>query len=67
MSSFYTVVRAVIKPNSLILTYPVIMMNDNTNKDTRSILLGNNPTREEDECLSEEKNIGKESPPTYME
>ena len=65
-ASFCTENRNVPEPDALILTYPVIIMDGNTHKDTRNNLLGKVPSPELLEKLSVEKNISEDYPPVYV-
>ena len=56
-----------LRPNFQILVYPVISMQDSlTHKDSRANLLGKNPSRETIDLFSNELQITKDSPPTYL-
>ena len=65
-ASFCTENRDVSKPNALILTYPVISMNEHTHADTRRNLCGVHPDPATYERLSVERHITKDFPPTYV-
>lgn len=54
------------KPAALILTYPVVTMEDCTHAGSRKNLLGEAPTRQEIELYSVEKNITPAYPPTFL-
>ena len=54
------------KPSFLMLCYPVITMGDKTHKGSRLMLLGKNPTKEDIDKLSIEKNVDKNYPKTYI-
>ena len=66
VSSFCLEERQIQKPGALILTYPVVTMDDLTHDVTRRTLLGKNPTAEMIERLSVEKQVSSEYPPTYV-
>lgn len=66
VASFCTERRDVPKPNALILTYPVIIMDEHTHADTRKNLVGKQPDPMLFEKLSVNRHITKEFPPTYV-
>jgi len=56
-----------LRPNFQILVYPVISMCDSlTHKDSRTKLLGQNPSQEAIELFSGEKQVNKNTPPAYL-
>ncbi len=56
-----------LRPDFLILIYPVISMQDNlTHPDSRKNLLGQNPTQEIVDLFSNELQVTKNTPPTYL-
>ena len=56
-----------LRPDFLILVYPVISMTDQlTHLGSRKNLLGNNPTDEKIKYFSNELQITEKSPPTYL-
>lgn len=55
------------RPDFMILAYPVITMEDDyVHAGSRKSLLGENPTPEQIELLSNEKHVTKETPPTFL-
>lgn len=54
------------KPNFSILYYPVISMRENAHPGSMSELLGDNPTSENIEYFSLEKQVTAETPPTII-
>ena len=54
------------KPAALILTYPVVTMEDYTHSGSRKNLLGETPTRQEIALYSVEQNITPDYPPTFL-
>ena len=65
-ASFCTEHRPVPKPNALILTYPVIIMDEHTHTDTRRNHVGEQPDPILFEKLSVNLHITKDFPPTYV-
>lgn len=56
-----------LRPAFLILIYPVISMQDGlTHKDSRTNLLGKNPSKETIDLFSNELQAGPDTPPTYI-
>ncbi len=56
-----------LRPDFLILVYPVISMQDNlTHKDSRTNLLGPEPTEEVINLFSNELQVSENTPPTYI-
>ncbi|MGZ3754106.1 MAG: alpha/beta hydrolase [Mucilaginibacter sp.] len=56
-----------LRPAFLVLVYPVISMQDGlTHKDSRTNLLGINPSRESIDLFSNELQAGPGTPPTYI-
>ncbi|WP_145258344.1 alpha/beta hydrolase [Planctomycetes bacterium Pan216] len=58
--------RASSRPDFSILVYPVISMTDRTHKGSKRNLLGPDPDPELAEKLSSEKQVTKETPPTFL-
>lgn len=58
--------RASSRPNAGILCYPVITMGKYTHQGSKRNLLGNNPPDELVELLSSEKQVRKNTPPTFV-
>jgi acetyl esterase/lipase len=54
------------RPDFTILVYPVVTMGRHTHGGSRRNLLGNNPTKELVELFSNEKQVTKDTPPTYL-
>ena len=65
-ASFCTEHRSVPKPKALILTYPVIIMDEHTHADTQKNLVGEQPDPMLFEKLSVNRHITKDFPPTYV-
>ena len=56
-----------LRPAFLIVIYPVISMQDGiTHKDSRTNLLGKNPSKETVDLFSNELQAGPDTPPTYI-
>ena len=56
-----------LRPDFLILVYPVISMQDNlTHPDSRTNLLGANPSKEVIDLFSNEMQVTENTPPTYL-
>ena len=56
-----------LRPDFQILIYPVISMHDSlTHKDSRTQLLGSDPTKENVDLYSNELQVNKDSPPAYI-
>ncbi len=56
-----------LRPDFLILVYPVISMQDNlTHPDSRTNLLGSNPSKEVIDLFSNEMQVTENTPPTYI-
>lgn len=56
-----------LRPDFQILVYPVISMQDSlTHRDSRTNLLGKNPSKETIDLYSNERQITKNTPPTYL-
>lgn len=56
-----------LRPDFLVLVYPVISMQDNlTHLESRTNLLGSNPTREIIDLYSNELQVNENTPPTYI-
>lgn len=54
------------RPDIGILCYPVITMGDNTHAGSRKNLLGDTPSPELIQLLSNEKHVTKDTPPTFL-
>lgn len=54
------------RPNLLILLYPVITMREKTHAGSKKNLLGENPSPQLVALLSNEEQITKETPPTFL-
>ena len=54
------------RPDVAVLCYPVITMGDFTHKGSRRNLLGDKPSREQLDQLSCEKQVTKNTPPTFI-
>ena len=65
-ASFCMEARDTQRPSALILCYPVVTMGEHAHADTRTNLLGEDPTQEMMEKLSVEKHISPDYPPTYV-
>ncbi|WP_342645329.1 alpha/beta hydrolase [Mucilaginibacter sp. CSA2-8R] len=56
-----------LRPDFLVVVYPVISMQDSlTHADSRRNLLGNNPTNELKKLYSNDLQVDAETPPTYI-
>jgi acetyl esterase/lipase len=56
-----------LRPDFLILVYPVISMQDNlTHRDSRTNLLGPDPSKEIIDLFSNELQVSENTPPTYI-
>ena len=56
-----------LRPDFLVLVYPVISMQDNlTHKDSRTNLLGTSPTKEVIDLYSNELQVNEKTPPTWI-
>ena len=60
------VARQSSRPDFLILIYPVISMGPKGHDDSRTNLLGENPTQAEILRFSNERNVSKDTPPTFL-
>jgi acetyl esterase/lipase len=54
------------KPSLMILIYPVITMRDKTHAGSKKNLLGDNPSPELSALLSNDEQVTKETPPTFL-
>jgi len=54
------------KPDLMILIYPVITMRDKTHADSKAHLLGSNPSPELVALLSNDEQVTKDTPPTFL-
>ena len=66
LDEYIKVDRKMIKPNLLILSYPVITSDNFTHKESVSNLLGDNKTEEMLELISMEKQVNSDVPPTFI-
>src|SRR4051812_25665262 len=56
-----------LRPDFAILIYPVISFNEGLmHKGSRDFLIGNNPTEEQTRLFSNEQQVTKETPPTWL-
>ena len=55
-----------VRPDFLVLMYPVITMREATHKDTRKNLLGDNPSETSLKLYSADEQVGLGSPPTFI-
>lgn len=55
-----------IRPNALILSYPVITSGKYAHQDSFTALLGTQPTEEELDYMSVEKHVKPKTPPTFV-
>ncbi len=55
-----------LRPNSIVLAYPVISMSEDFHRISKLKLLGANPTDKEVRDKSMEFNVGKDYPPTFF-
>ena len=58
--------RASSRPNVGVLCYPVITMGEFTHQGSKRNLLGKNPSKELTDLLSSEKQVRKDTPPTFV-
>lgn len=61
-----TIDRASSRPDLLVLIYPVVTMGDLTHAGSRKQLLGINPSADMLKLLSNEEQVTKETPPTFL-
>ena len=54
------------KPDFVVMCYPVVSMGEVTHRTSRSNLLGSDPTQEQKDALSLEKQIKPGFPPTFL-
>jgi acetyl esterase/lipase len=54
------------RPNLMVLVYPVITMREKTHAGSKKNLLGSDPTPELVTLLSNEEQVTKETPPTFL-
>jgi acetyl esterase/lipase len=54
------------KPNLMVLIYPVITMREKTHAGSKKNLLGENPSPELVALLSNDEQVAKETPPTFL-
>jgi acetyl esterase/lipase len=58
--------RVSCRPDFMVLVYPVITMGAKTHGGSRANLLGNSPSAELIDLLSNEKHVTKQTPPTFL-
>lgn len=58
--------RASSRPDALILCYPVISFSESPHVGSRMALLGENPSQEMVDLLSNEKQVTAQTPPTFL-
>lgn len=58
--------RTSCRPDFLILIYPVIMFNEKTHQGSMKNLLGSNPSPQQVEWFSSEKQVTSTTPPTFL-
>lgn len=59
--------KKIIRPDFMILFYPVISMDEQiTHAESRRYLIGNDPSREMIDRFSNEKQVTKDTPPTFL-
>jgi acetyl esterase/lipase len=61
-----TIERVSSRPNLMILIYPVITMRDKTHAGSKKNLLGDNPSEQLVALLSNEEQVTKDTPPTFL-
>lgn len=66
LDKYMNINRERIKPNLLILSYPVITSGEFTHQGSVNNLLGDNKTKENLELISMEKQVTSEVPPTFI-
>ena len=66
LDDYLKVDREMIKPNLMILSYPVITSGEFAHEGSVKNLLGNNITKEKLELISLEKQVSKDVPPTFI-
>ncbi|MCF7961015.1 MAG: alpha/beta hydrolase [Pirellula sp.] len=54
------------RPDFMVLIYPVILFNEKTHRGSMKNLLGDNPSTEQLEWFSNEKQVTPETPPTFL-
>jgi acetyl esterase/lipase len=54
------------RPDFMVLIYPVIMFNEKTHRGSMKNLLGDNPTQEQMDWFSSEKQVTPGTPPTFL-
>lgn len=55
-----------VRPDAVVLCYPVITMGEATHRESREALLGASPKPEDIRYFSEETQVGRETPPTLI-
>ena len=58
--------RVSCRPDFLVLIYPVISFNEKTHRGSMKNLLGDNPSTEQMDWFSNEKQVTPETPPTFL-
>ena len=58
--------RVSCRPDFMVLVYPVITMGEKTHRGSRQNLLGKDPVAESIALFSNEKQVTKETPPTFL-
>lgn len=58
--------RVSCRPDALVLVYPVITMGEKTHAGSKKNLLGENPDPQLVELMSNEKQVTKDTPPTFL-
>lgn len=66
LEQYMKIDREKIKPNLLVLSYPVITSGEFTHQGSVNNLLGDNKTEENLELISIEKQVGSNMPPTFI-
>lgn len=66
LDEYITLDREKIKPNLLVLSYPVITSGEFAHKGSVNHLLGDNKTKENLELISLEKQVSSDVPPTFI-
>ncbi len=58
--------RVSCRPDFTVLVYPLITMGEKTHRGSRTTLLGPNPTQEQLDSLSNEKQVTDQTPPAFL-
>lgn len=66
LDEYIKIDREMIRPNLLILSYPVITSGEFTHEGSVNNLLGDNKTKENLELISMEKQVNADVPPTFI-